>query len=159
MRHAVAVVGIGNTLAGDDGLGIEVIRRLGPAWDGHPQVLLAALEGDLMAVADLAPDAGHFLFVDAVAGDDPGQIRVSTESCRAFAPSLHQADITTIMSTLAAIELVDPFPEWEVWGIVISPPRQLGEGLSPLIEAAVEALIPRLEQRILELLPDQAPST
>jgi hydrogenase maturation protease len=148
----VAVVGIGNTLAGDDGLGIEVIRRLQPTWDGHPQVLLAALEGDLMAVADLVPEAGHFLFVDAVAGDEPGHLQVSTESCRAFAPSLHQADITTVMSALAAIALVDPFPAWEVWGIVIRPPRQLGEGLSPLIEAAVKELIPRLEQRILELI-------
>ncbi len=32
VRARIAVVGIGNTLAGDDGVGVEVVRRLSERW-------------------------------------------------------------------------------------------------------------------------------
>jgi hypothetical protein len=42
--------------------------------------------------------------------------------------------------------MADPFPDWQVWGITIEPPAELGEGLSPAVAAAAV----ELERRIIE---------
>ena len=44
------MVGVGNTLAGDDGVGVRAVDRLRARWQGHDHLLLDILEGDLLAV-------------------------------------------------------------------------------------------------------------
>lgn len=144
-RARIAVVGIGNTIAGDDGVGALVAERLLQRWPATDGVLVAILPGDLFSVSDLLDRTERLLFVDAIAGDCPGEIRVLNSAQRAFAASLHQTDIGTVMSALKRLGMADPFPEWEVWGVTIEPPVELGEGLSPVVaEAAGE-----LERRIV----------
>ncbi len=142
----IAVVGIGNTLAGDDGVGVVIADRLRQRWMHSEEVLVAVLPGDLFSVADLLDRAEELLFVDAVAGDTPGEIRILGSALRAFAPSLHQTDIGSVMAALRELDVADPFPAWQVWGITIETPDELGEGLSPEIAAAAK----RLEARIIE---------
>jgi hydrogenase maturation protease len=138
----LAVIGIGNTLAGDDGAGIRVIGRLRELLDGKVpgDVLLDTLEGDLLEVTGMLDRVGRFVFVDAVAGAPPGRIEFSRRASRAFAPSFHQTDIGTLMTRLEGLGMADPYPDWEVAGITIEPPRTLGEGLSPAVGSAVEEL-------------------
>lgn len=145
-RARIAVVGIGNTLAGDDGVGVLVADRLRHRFKEHKEIVVTTLPGDLFAISDLLDQTDAFLFVDAVAGDDPGEIQVLTSAQRAFAASLHQTDIGTVMAALEKLEVVDDFPEWQVWGITIETPEELGEGLSPEIAAAAN----RLEGMIIE---------
>jgi hydrogenase maturation protease len=142
----IAVVGIGNTVAGDDGVGIVIAERLRERWDRLEEVLVATLPGDLFSVSDLLERTPSFLFVDAIAGEIPGEIRILESAQRAFAASLHQTDIGTVMSALETLALADPFPTWEVWGITIEPPDSLGEGLSPEVADAAD----ELERRIIE---------
>jgi hydrogenase maturation protease len=147
----LAVVGIGNTLAGDDGAGIRAVEmlrdRLGDAAsDG---ILLLTLEGDLLSVADMLDQADGFIFLDAVAGTPPGRIVRSSSACRAFAPSFHQTDIGTLMARLSTLGLREPFPGWEIRGVTIDPPVFLGEGLSPEVEAALSSLVEDLAAEIL----------
>lgn len=141
----IAIVGIGNTLAGDDGVGVVVAERLRRRWEGRSDVLVEVLPGDLFSVADLLPLAESFVFLDAVAGSPPGEIRVLASAERAFAASLHQTNIGSVMQSLKQLELADPFPPWEVWGIAIDPPGELGEGLSPPVAAAAD----ELERRVV----------
>jgi hydrogenase maturation protease len=149
-RARLAVIGIGNTLAGDDGVGIVVAERLRCRWDDSDQVLVATLPGDLFAVEDLLDRARQLLFIDAIAGDNPGELQVLTSVQRAFSASLHQTDIGTVMNALKKLELADPFPDWQVWGITIERPDELGEGLSPPVAAAAD----RLEAKIVEYVAD-----
>jgi hydrogenase maturation protease len=139
-RAKLAIVGVGNTLAGDDGAGIEAVRRLGPMLQGRPGILLYAIEGDHFEIADLLDRAERFIFVDAVAGERPGERVRLTRNPRAFAPSFHQTDIASVMRGLEALRIADPFPSWEIWGITILPPEELGEGLSPEVDRAVDRL-------------------
>jgi len=143
-RARIAVVGIGNTIAGDDGVGVVVADRLRRRWSESDEVLVAVLPGDLFSVADLLHRAREFLFVDAIAGERPGEIRILTSAQRAFAASLHQTDIGTVMAALKKLEMADPFPDWQVWGITIDQPDELGEGLSPVIAEAADALEARI---------------
>jgi len=151
-RARLAIIGIGNTIAGDDGVGVLVAERLQGRWSENDDVLVATLPGDLFSVSDLLHRTERLLFLDAIAGDDPGEIRVLDSAQRAFAASLHQTDIGTVMSALKKLEMADPFPEWEVWGITIEPPEELGEGLSPEIAAAAVELERRIVDHVEGLL-------
>lgn len=145
MTARLAIVGLGNTLAGDDGVGVRVAERLAARLGDRGDVVVTTLGGDLFEIADRLGDADRFLFVDAIAGDTPGELRSLTHAPRALAASMHQSDIGSVMDTLHSLNLVDVFPDWEVWGIVIAPPERLGEGLSPEVAAAAS----KLEERIV----------
>jgi hydrogenase maturation protease len=145
-RARIAIVGIGNTIAGDDGVGVHIAERLRQRWTENDEVLVEILPGDLFTVSDLLDQTKAFLFVDAIAGDHPGEIRILGSAQRAFAASLHQTDIGTVMAALKKLGMADPFPEWEVWGITIETPDELGEGLSPVVAEAAD----ELERRIVE---------
>ena len=85
---------------------------------------------------------------DGPTGECPGQSSTATfppvTAVPGFAPSLHQLEIGAVMVRLDALRLVDPFPAWEVWGIGIDLPDTLGEGLSPLVDRAVDGLVRHL---------------
>jgi hydrogenase maturation protease len=152
-RARIAVVGIGNTIAGDDGVGVLVAERLRRRWTDSEEVLVAVLPGDLFSVSDYLDRAEAFLFIDAIAGDPPGEIRILDSAHRAFAASMHQTDIGTVMAALRKLELADPFPSWEIWGIVIDPPEELGEALSPAVAEAADELERRIVAHVEGLLP------
>lgn len=145
----LAVVGIGNTLAGDDGAGIRAVEMLGDRLGDAEGILLLTLEGDLLSIADMLDSADSFIFLDAVAGTPPGRIVRSSSACRAFAPSFHQTDIGTLMARLSTLGLREPFPRWEIRGVTIDPPVILGEGLSAEVETAVARLVDDLAAEIL----------
>lgn len=147
------MVGIGNPIAGDDGAGIEVIRRLRSKWSSNPLVLLWELQGDLFQIADRLDAAERFLFVDAAIGDRPGKlVQHSGEPSAVFGPSFHQLDICAVMRSLKALRIVHPFPPWELWGITVAVPCHLGEGLSPPVVSAVD----RLCRKLSSVLPSPA---
>jgi hydrogenase maturation protease len=145
MTARLAIVGLGNTLAGDDGVGVRVAERLAARLGDRDDVMVTTLGGDLFEIADRLGEAERFLFVDAIAGDTPGELRSLTHAPRALAASMHQSDIGSVMDALRSLGVVEPFPEWEVWGVVIAPPDRLGEGLSPDVAAAAA----ELERRIV----------
>jgi len=149
-KRMLAIVGIGNTLAGDDGVGVEAIRRLETMQVAGQGVFLHTLVGDHFEIADLLGQAERFIFVDAVEGERPGELVFMESTRRAFAPSFHQTDVATVMHMLEAIGIINPFPSWEIWGVTIQPPSALGEGLSPAVEKAVEKLCHRLCEVIRE---------
>lgn len=148
----LAIVGVGNTLAGDDGAGVEAVRRLKSHWGREPDVFFHTLEGDHFEIADLLDCADKFIFVDAVSGERPGEFVRMGETRRAFAPSFHQTDIAAVLQTLEALGIVDPFPAWEVWGVTILPPSELGEGLNPEVAEGVERLCRKLDELIEETI-------
>jgi hydrogenase maturation protease len=153
-KSKIAVVGIGNTLAGDDGVGVLIAERLRLRWIETDEVLVAILPGDLFSVSDFLDEAEEFIFIDAIAGDSFGEIQVLGSAHRAFAASLHQTDIGTVMAALKKLEMADPFPAWQVWGITIETPEELGEGLSPEIAAAADELEAGIIEHVEALLAE-----
>lgn len=141
-------MGVGNPLAGDDGVGFEVVRALREKLAPDPRYLLHVLESDLLEIADWLSRAVRFVFVDAVAGDPPGQVVVGYRGERAWAPSFHQTDLASTLEIMSRMGVAQPFPSWEIWGVTILPPRELGRGLSPPVAAAACAV----ERRLSELV-------
>lgn len=151
-RARIAAIGIGNPIAGDDGAGIHVARRLTRTFAAEPRVYVAEWEGDLFGLADVLPRAERFLFVDAAVGDRPGEVRRFDRGSPFFAPSFHQLDAGTVLRALEALDTVAPFPPWELWGITARLPCQFGEELSPEVEEAVAQVAAALERRIADTL-------
>ncbi len=149
----VAFVGIGNTLAGDDGAGIAVVTILAQEVPDPVDAAYLVLEGDLYAITDLLTCARRFVFVDACLGAQPGSIVVRTPFHHYSQPSLHLTDMGTVMHQLSRLSLVDLFPRWEIRGISVVPPFTLGEGLSEPVQAGVRLLA---DQLVEEFFPGVA---
>ena len=152
VRKKIGIIAIGNTLAGDDGVGAEVLNATDERWKRDQRVLFELLEGDLFAVEELLPRAERFIFLDAVAGEPPGQIVTGLDCPRGFSASFHQTDIGSVMRTLKNLQTTAPFPEWEIWGITVNPPRELCTGLSEPVRNAAQALASKLNQHLSSTL-------
>lgn len=152
--HRFAVVGIGNPLAGDDGAGLEALKRLKERMGVLSGVLFLLLEGDLFEIGEHLHRAERFLFIDAIAGDSPGEIVTGSQLPRALAPSFHQTDIGAVMGCLRHLDCCAPFPEWEIWGITIDPPATIGYGLSPEVASGVGKMVDLLHERLAVTQPD-----
>ncbi len=147
--YPLGIIGIGNTLAGDDGAGNTVVSRLKVKYPSRPDVYLHNLETDPLELWEILPSAKRFIFVDAVAGKPTGRlVAVKKRGVkRAWAPSIHNMDLPTVIEQLCRLRQAAE-PEWSIWGITIDIPNYLQEGLSAEVSEAVENLVEMLSERI-----------
>jgi len=140
------VLGLGNILLSDEGLGVRVVERIQERYE-FPSVV-QVLDGGTLGF-DLLPyveNANHLLVVDAVEmGATPGTLaRLEGEEIPAFLGvkiSPHQIGLADL---LVAARLSDIYPqELVLWG---AQPESLDVGLelSPSVAAQVETLVERV---------------
>jgi hydrogenase maturation protease len=146
---SLCIVGVGNTLAGDDGAGNAVVERLRKKYEGRGNILFHNMETDPLELWDLLPLSGRFLFVDAVAGRPAGRLVAvgKGSAMRAYAPSLHHMDLPTVIRHLCSLREIEDL-EWSIWGVTIEVPDRLREEFSPEISGAVDELVEILSERI-----------
>ncbi|MGZ8309606.1 MAG: HyaD/HybD family hydrogenase maturation endopeptidase, partial [Rhodoplanes sp.] len=144
-----AVVGLGNLILSDEGVGVHVVRRLDESYSFPDDVVL--IDGGTSAIdlLDQLVEAEHIIFIDAAqTGGPPGSI-VALQGARLPVwfrerMSPHQIGLADLLATLS---LMDHTPE-SVTLIGIEPQSmELGTELTPQIDAAAdEALVKVLEQ-------------
>ena len=143
MSSGTVVIGLGNPLMGDDGLGIVVARQLLSRTDlpDGVQVVDGGTWGlNLLPVIE---DAERVLLVDAIdTAEAPGTlIRLSRERLPKYLAtkiSPHQVDLRDV---LALAELRGTLPE-DTTAIGLQPQIvALGTALSPLIAGRMEELV------------------
>ena len=115
----ILVLGVGNILLRDEGVGVRVVERLQADYSFSPNVSL--LDGGTLGIKlmDAISSSDFLIVVDAVLnGQPPGTFyRLTGDEVRksvAFKYSLHQTDL---LETLACCELVGTRPETVVVGI------------------------------------------
>jgi hydrogenase maturation protease len=146
-RAPILVVGVGNLLVGDDGIGPRTIealreRELPPGID--------VLEGGTLGIdlVDLIVDRRKVVVVDAVtAGAEPGTIhRLEAEELAEVATSRVSLHDLGLVDAIRLSRFVGLPPERVV--VLGVEPRDLrmGPGLSPEVEKA----LPDLVERVLE---------
>jgi hydrogenase maturation protease len=133
-------IGVGNTLAGDDGVGVVMVRNLQKVIGKNPQFSFMEISGDLYEIWDVLPVTDSMVFFDAVSGATPGLVSVGEILPGAYCPSFHQADLCSVVKSLSMI-YDGLFPQWTLWGITIDPPETLGEGLSRPVHLAAEKAV------------------
>lgn len=144
----VLILGIGNTLRRDDGLGVFIVRHMEESGTPLPEgvdLLDGGTAGfDLLGLID---GYDKIVIVDALrTNDTPGSIyRFSPEHAveRRIGYSLHEVGIMEVIRTL---RLTDNDPEIEFVGIVPENITDLDTGISP----AVLESVPRAVEVILD---------
>ncbi|MGZ9052508.1 MAG: HyaD/HybD family hydrogenase maturation endopeptidase [Rhodoplanes sp.] len=146
---SVAVVGLGNLILSDEGVGVHVVRRLDESYSFPDDVVL--IDGGTSAIdlLDQLVEAEHIIFIDAAqTGGPPGSI-VALQGARLPVwfrerMSPHQIGLADLLATLS---LMDHTPD-SVTLIGIEPQSmELGTELTPQIDAAAdEVLVKVLEQ-------------
>jgi hydrogenase maturation protease len=144
----VLILGIGNTLRSDDGLGVYIVRHIEETGVTLPKgvdLLDGGTAGfDLLGLID---GYDKIVIVDALKVDDkPGSIyRFTPEHAvdRRAQFSLHEVGIMEVIKTL---RIIDHNPEIEFVGIVPDNINDIDTNLS----TAVRESIPRAVEVILE---------
>jgi len=140
----VAVVGIGNVLNGDDGLGPYAVRVLEATWELPPEVEVVDAGTPGADLAALLEGVWAAVIVDAVsAKGPPGELRryERTEILHAaprLAMSPHEPGVREALLTM---EFQGGGPREIVLLGAIPGDLELGTSLSPAVKAALPALL------------------
>lgn len=146
------VLGLGNPLMTDDGIGLAALERLRSAWELPPEVVLR--DGGTWGLRLLpdVEDADRLLLLDAVDVDAPAGSVVVLERDRlprflSQKLSPHQVGVRDL---LALAELRGTLPE-ETVAMGIQPTRvELGSEVSSESRDALDRLVERVVDRLAE---------
>lgn len=147
------VLGLGNDLLADDGVGFRIIEELKrrPALAGF-EFETAATAG--LALLDILHGYERAYIVDsAVTGRGrPGHLhRLSASALSELPlnPSSHYAGLPEVLALGEALDLGLP-RRIEVLGVEVEDPYTIRPGLSPRLEAELPALVDSVERLLLE---------
>lgn len=154
MTHPpVVVIGIGNPMRHDDGVGPAALDRLvrEPSLD-ESAVELVTLDGEATRLIDAWRGRRRAIVIDAGrAGCEPGSIHrleLGVDTLRGWSggPSSHAAGLP---EAVALAEALDALPDQLVILGVEPADLSMGEGLSPPVEAALPTLVDRIQTEVI----------
>lgn len=140
----VLIVGIGNPLRSDDGVGLLVAQELLRELPAHGDIQVIATQQLTPEIAEFASRAERVIFVDAACGGEPGSI-----AYRKILPGESPGDYSHELSPVVILKLAE-----RLYGRC--PPAHLitvaganfetGDTLSAAVRAAIPALKAKIEQ-------------
>jgi hydrogenase maturation protease len=155
------VIGIGNSLAGDDGMGIRAIAQLRKTVSDQ-RVCFVESERAGLDLLDLLEGHPTALIIDAAwTGKKPPGTISSFSIRRPFAvetlPSLHTIGLCTVLvfGTTMGINLPE---EVTVYTVEARDIETFHEGCTPEVEAAIQDLTDMIVTELQRILPDFAPT-
>lgn len=145
----VHVLCFGNLLAGDDGFGIHVYRRLSERALGQPGVDVGLFDGGLLGMSALGLFEGceRVIVVDALVGEgvegEVEQLSLRELAVPTAAFNAHALDLTHLFHVLPIVFEGRTAPDVTVIGARIRPPAaafdmELSEKVAPAVEQAVK---------------------
>ncbi len=140
------VLGVGNLLMGDEGVGIRVVRRLAERPPDPDTEIVDGGTGGLHLLEHFL-DHDRILLVDAVMdGRAPGSVSVSKPVyARDYPPTLAAHDIG-LKDVLDAVAVLDRRPETWLVTITVAAADAPSLLLSPAVEAAIEPAVGRIRE-------------
>jgi hydrogenase maturation protease len=139
----ITIMGIGNQLMRDEGVGVRVAEVLGATLEfpDNVNVLDAGTMG--MGILHLFSECDFMLVVDAVDGTGEPAGTVVRMSPDELAPNqvLHSLHDVRLVDVLSAASLMGTCPETECIGIQIADMAQMEIGLTPRVERAVPSAV------------------
>jgi hydrogenase maturation protease len=155
----IAVIGIGQSLRGDDAAGLEAVRRWQekyPETANRPEVRVEASELPGLALINLLDDMDAAVIVDAVQSSaKPGTIhRISPDELSAFTPDAKSAHGWGIAETLQlGRELYPTLKKLPIRLIGIEAEQvSMGAGLSQNVIQALPELCYTIEDEVQTFL-------
>lgn len=148
------VLGIGNYLMGDEGIGVHVANRL-EQMNLLPEGV-TVLDGGtggfhLLEYFELYD---HIILIDATLDNNtPGTIRkIKPRFATDFPPAMSTHDIG-LKDLVSALQILGKMPEIDLFVVSIATIQQQGIELTP----EIEAVVPTIMDKILNLLAEKEP--
>lgn len=144
------VIGVGNPLMGDDGVGLAALELLRDGWEFEPHVELVDGGTWGMNLLPVVEGARRVLLLDAIdVGEAPGaQVVLERNALPRYLGtkvSPHQIDLRDV---LALAQLRETLPEATV-AIGVQPGRlEMMTALSPRVHDGLDGMIERAVQRL-----------
>ncbi|HTS37731.1 MAG TPA: hydrogenase maturation protease [Candidatus Solibacter sp.] len=140
------IVGYGNPLRSDDGLGWHIAQRLSHEVSA-PDVRVIQTQQLTLEIAEAANHAKHVLFIDARRAGPPGTLACEPISGGATARHTHEVSPSSVLKLAA--DLYGRAPSAHLLTIT-GDSFEAGESLSPAVVAAIPALMARLGEFLRE---------
>ncbi len=142
------ILGLGNVLCGDDGLGVAAVERLRRSYELPESV--RALDGGTLGLTLLTQfqETDDAILVDAVRTDEPPGTAIRLEGS-SVAPavrerlSVHQVGVADLLD---ALRWLDALPRRLVLLGLVPRTLELGLGRSSEVEAALDGLVEEIAQ-------------
>jgi len=143
-KTRIAVIGLGNELMADDGVGIHAIRRLRTVLP--PEVPCVEIGTAALRAQDICEQSEFVIALDAVQADgSPGSVYLLdlSDAATPEAESLHN------LSLAGVIRLIPPAQRPEVLVVGVEPAR-VEHSLA--LSEPVEAALPRVIRSVCEIV-------
>ena len=141
----ILIIGYGNVLRGDDGVGIHVARELERQFHEDPEVEIVACQQLTPEMAEDISGSELVIFLDAAHGDEPGTVRCRQVRADALLGYTH--DVTAEALVSAAEQLYGEVPK--AFSITLSGfSFEMGSKLS----RAAQLHLPELVRRTREVI-------
>lgn len=149
----IVVLGVGNLLLGDEGVGVRTVAELARRYEMPPEVTV--IDGGTMGI-ELLPyldGCSHLLIIDAMPGEEPpGTIsRIAIDSAPGFFRNRSTPHQIGLVDVLALAALNDELPgSITLFGII---PQQMTAGLtlSEPVAAGMEQLLAMIVEELARL--------
>ena len=154
MTRPVLVLGVGNILLRDEGVGVHAVRRLECMEVPDGVDLLDGGTGgfQLLSVFD---DYEHLVIIDAVLDRDaPGTVRVRKPRFASDFPRVLSAHDIGLRDLIESASLLGPLPAMTLITVSVALDQSMGTELSPAVEAALPEVVGEVRRAIG--LPDSA---
>ncbi len=142
---SLVILGLGNDLLGDDGIGLLAAEAMRSLETSQIAVRSAGQAG--LYLLEHLQGYEDAIVVDSVLGDHPGAIRELTgaDISESIVPSAHYVGLPEALALARSSGL--PVPNrLRIFGVEIAVAQQIGSGPS----AQVEACLPRLVQTVTD---------
>lgn len=151
-KDKILVLGIGNVLLGDEGVGVHIVRELQKLdWDEN----IKCLDGGTGGLILLEPmqNADHVIIIDATIDGAPvGTVRrLSPKFSKDYPVSLTAHDIG-LKDLLDTFYLTDKIPQVTLFAVSIAP---LQEGLSVDLSQGMKKKIKQIKDLVVEEIDKQ----
>ncbi|HUK56888.1 MAG TPA: HyaD/HybD family hydrogenase maturation endopeptidase [Nitrospiria bacterium] len=140
---SIVVLGVGNTLMRDDGIGVWAVRALAEAYDLPDRVRL--IDGGVAGLRCLPEfeGAGHLLIIDAVSGEKPpGTIYYLTPEDLSARPgpyfSAHEVGVAELLSVA---RFLGRLPLTRILGVQPQEVRKVGLDLTPALQTSLPRVV------------------
>jgi hydrogenase maturation protease len=145
----ILILGLGNELLADDGVGVLAARRLREELEGQAEVIESSLSG--ISLIELFAGYQKAIVLDAIrtgrhpvgailefAPDDLGQVT---------APSPHYSGLPEILALAQQLEVEFP-QEIKILAVETADTTTIGGSLSELVAAAITPLVERVTSQV-----------
>jgi hydrogenase maturation protease len=144
----VLVLGVGNLLVGDEGLGVHAVRALEQeTWPPHVRLIDGGTGG--LHLLELLRGHARIVLIDATRdGAPPGTVAQFRARLPADFPVALGAHDIGLRDLIAAAALLGPLPEIEVITVSVAELKPMTMDLSPPVAAA----LPEVSRRVRTLV-------